>query len=122
MRADKIRSLRRFRRKRGIRKRIYGTSERPRLTVFRSARHIYAQLIDDDRAATLCEASTRSKDLQDRIKNGGNIEAAKVIGTVLAERAKARKLETVCFDRNGYRFHGRVKGLADAAREGGLKF
>ena len=122
MRSDKIKSLRRSRRKRGIRKRIYGTSERPRMTVFRSARHIYAQLIDDDRATTLCEASTRSKDLRERIKNGGNIEAAKVIGSVLAERAKARKLETVCFDSNGYRFHGRVKGLADAAREGGLKF
>ncbi len=122
MRSDRIKSQRRLRRKRGIRRRIYGTSERPRFTVYRSARHIYAQLIDDDRGVTLCEANTRNKDLRDEVSNGGNIEAAKVVGGALVERAKAMKIETVCFDRNGYRFHGRVKGLADAVREGGLKF
>jgi large subunit ribosomal protein L18 len=105
-----------------VRKRVYGTGEQPRLTVFRSAKHIYAQLVDDDRGVTLCEASTRNKDSQDKIKNGGNIEAAKLVGGVLAERARAKNLERVCFDRNGYRFHGRIKGLAEAAREGGLKF
>jgi large subunit ribosomal protein L18 len=85
-------------------------------------KHIYAQIIDDDSAATLCEASSRSKDLRDQIAYGGNKEAAKIVGAALAERAKARNIETVCFDRNGYRFHGRLKELADAAREGGLKF
>jgi len=114
--------MRRRRRKRGIRKGLRGTSECPRLTVFRSDKHIYAQVIDDDRGATVCEASTRSKDLRDRISYGGNIAAAKVVGAALAEKAKAKGITAVCFDRNGYRFHGRVKGLADAAREAGLEF
>ncbi len=122
MRACNIKTRRRIRRKRRVRKGVYGTGEQPRLTVYRSAKHIYAQLIDDDGGVTLCEASTRNKELQGKIKNGGNIEAAKLIGGVLAERAKAKNLERICFDRNGYRFHGRIKGLADAAREGGLKF
>ncbi len=113
---------RRIRRKRGIRKRVRGTAERPRLTVFRSAKHIYAQLINDESGATICSASTRGKDLRDQCGNGGNVAAAKVVGTALAELAKGKNVETVCFDRNGYRFHGRVKGLADAAREAGLKF
>jgi large subunit ribosomal protein L18 len=90
--------------------------------VSRSLKHIYAQLIDDDCSVTLCEASSRNRDLQERIKSGGNVEGAKVVGAALAERAKARGIERVCFDRNGYRFHGRVKSLAEAAREGGLKF
>jgi large subunit ribosomal protein L18 len=113
---------RRLRRKRGIRKRIRGTSERPRLTVFRSAKHIYAQIIDDDRGVTLCEASTRNKDLPSETTNGGNVAAAKMVGAVLAERAKAKNLESLRFDRNGYRYQGRVKGLAEAVREAGLKF
>lgn len=111
-----------MRRKQGIRKRLYGTGEKPRLTVFRSAKHIYAQIIDDERGVTLCEASTRDKTLREKIGNGGNIAAAKTVGAALAERAKEKNIETVCFDRNGYRFHGRVKGLADVAREAGLKF
>ncbi len=83
---------------------------------------MYAQIIDDERGVTLCEASSRNKDLRDRIKNGGNIDAAKIVGATLAERAKAANIERVCFDRSGFKFHGRIKGLADAAREGGLSF
>ena len=115
-------TVRRERRKRRVRKRVYGTAKRPRLTVTRSLRHVYAQIIDDDKGVTLCEACTRSKELRDSVKHGGSTEAARIVGKALAERARARGIETVCFDRNGYRFHGRVKGLADAAREGGLLF
>lgn len=122
MRGGTIKIVRRLRRKRGIRKTVRGTAERPRLTVFRSLSHIYAQVVDDDRGVTLCEASTRSKDLRDTVKYGGNREAAKLVGEALAQRAKAKNIEAVRFDRNGFRFHGRVKMLADAAREGGLKF
>lgn len=122
MKAGKLKTVRRLRRRRGLRKRLRGTGVRPRLTVFRSLDHIYAQIIDDELGVTLCEVSTRSKDLRGSIKSGGNIEAAKLVGSALAERAKAKNVTTVCFDRNGYRFHGRIKGLADAAREGGLTF
>jgi large subunit ribosomal protein L18 len=122
MRANKIKMERRRRRKRGIRKRLCGDKERPRLSVFRSLKHIYAQIIDDDSGATLCEASTRSRELRERIKDGGNAEAAKIVGTVLAERAKVKDIQSVRFDRSGYRFHGRVKSLAEAVREGGLRF
>lgn len=122
MRSDKIKAARRQRRRRGLRKRLHGTSERPRLCVFRSLKHIYAQIVDDDSGVTLCEASTRNKDLRDSIKSGGNAEGAKAVGAALAERATAKQIEEVCFDRGGFRFHGRVKSLADAAREGGLKF
>ena len=95
---------------------------RPRLAVFRSAKHIFAQIIDDERGVTLCEASTRSTGLRESIGYGGNIPAAKAVGLALAERARAKNIETVCFDRGGFRFHGRVKGLAEAAREAGLRF
>jgi large subunit ribosomal protein L18 len=122
MRGGTIKIARRLRRKRGIRRTVRGTAERPRLTVFRSLKHIYAQVVDDDRGVTICEASTRNKDLRDAVKYGGNREAAKLVGEALAQRAKAKNIEAVCFDRNGFRFHGRVKTLADAAREGGLKF
>ncbi len=122
MDSSELRRKRRLRRKRGIRKGVYGTGERPRLTVFRSLKHIYGQIIDDERGVTLCEASTRNRELRDGIGDGGNIEAAKAVGTALAKRAKEKDVERVRFDRNGYRFHGRVKGLADAAREGGLSF
>lgn len=122
MRGGTIKIARRLRRKRGIRKTVRGTAERPRLTVFRSLNHIYAQVVDDDCGVTLCEASTRSKDLRETVKYGGNREAAKLVGEALAQRAKAKNIEAVRFDRNGFRFHGRVKMLADAAREGGLKF
>lgn len=122
MRSSKLKSRRRIRRKRGIRKMVYGVSDRPRLTVFRSLKQIYAQIIDDDRGVTLCEASSRGKDLRTKIKDGGNVEAAKLVGALLAQRAKDKSIESVCFDRNGYKYHGRIRGLADAAREGGLKF
>ena len=117
-----LRIARRERRKKGIRKRVIGTAERPRLTVFRSHQHIYAQIIDDDRGETLCAVSTRSKDLRSQIAYGGNTASAKIIGTELAKKALERNIQAVCLDRNGYRFHGRLKGLADAAREAGLKF
>lgn len=122
MGSAELKSKRRLRRKRGIRKRIYGTAECPRLTVFRSLNHIYAQIIDDDRGVTLCEASTRGKDLREGLKSGGDAAAGKFVGGALAERAKTKNIVAVCFDRNGYRFHGRIKALAEAAREGGLKF
>jgi large subunit ribosomal protein L18 len=122
MRANELKSIRRLRRKHVIRHRVFGTTERPRLTVFRSLKNLYAQIIDDEKGVTVCEASSRSKDLQSQIPSGGNIPAAKLVGAALAERAKAKNIEQVCFDRNGYRYHGRVKALADAAREAGLKF
>lgn len=122
MKFNKLKTTRRMRRKHVIRARVVGTSERPRLTVFRSLKNLYAQIIDDEKGVTLCEASSRSKDLQKAIPSGGNVTAAKAVGAALAERAKAKSIDKVCFDRNGYRFHGRVKALADAAREAGLKF
>lgn len=107
---------RRLRRKKGIRKRIFGTPERPRMTVFRSQKHIYAQVIDDVSGKTLAAASTVRQD------SGCTSEDAKQVGTHLAEKARAAGIEAVTFDRSGYRYHGRVKALADAAREAGLKF
>ena len=122
MKPNELRIRRRLRRRAGLRKRIRGTSERPRLTVTRSHKNIGAQIIDDERGVTLCAVSSRDKGMRDTVKYGGNIEAAKAIGTLLAERAKAANITAVCFDRNGYKFHGRVKGLADAVREGGIAF
>lgn len=103
-----------------IRKKVAGTAERPRLCVFRSLNHIYAQIIDDGKGVTLCSASTVEKDQKE--KAGGNIEAAKTVGKLIAERAREKGIETVVFDRGGYLYHGRVKSLAEAAREAGLKF
>lgn len=122
MKASRKKVERRNRRKRGLRKRIRGTAERPRLTVFRSNQNIYAQIIDDDSGVTLCEASTRNKDLRDQVSHGGNVAAAKAVGAALAERAKSKAIETICFDRNGYKYHGRIKALAETLRESGLKF
>lgn len=122
MKSGKINQVRRWRRKKRVRKRVYGTAERPRLIVSRSLKHICAQIINDDASVTLCQASTRSKDLRNSVGYGGNVAAAQAVGKALAERAKAGGITTVCFDRNGYKFHGRVKGLAEAAREGGLEF
>ena len=122
MEGNRVRVIRRRRRKHGIRKRVCGTGSRPRLTVFRSAKHIYAQIIDDERGITLCEASSRNTDLRDQLTFGGNIAAAKVVGETLAKRALEKNVVAVCLDRNGYRYHGRVKGLADAARAAGLEF
>jgi large subunit ribosomal protein L18 len=101
-----------------IRRRVRGTAERPRLAIFRSLNHIYAQIIDDERAVTIASASTVEKDL--RGATGGNVEAAQRVGRAIAERAIAAGVEQVVFDRGGFRFHGRVKALTDAAREAGL--
>ena len=95
---------------------------RPRLSVFRSSKHIYAQVIDDGRGRTLAAASTLDKALREALRTGGDSEAARRVGMLLAERAKAAGVDKVVFDRGGYRYHGRVKALADAAREGGLSF
>ena len=122
MKSQKLKAVHRRRRKIRVRKKLMGDAERPRLTVSRSLQHIDAQIIDDDRGVTLCQAGTLNKDLRGDLQYGGNIAAAKIVGTALAERAQAEGIEAVRFDRNGYRFHGRVKALADAAREGGLKF
>lgn len=102
-----------------IRRRAAGTQERPRLAVFRSANHIYAQVIDDQRGHTMVSASSIEKDLRGK---GGNVEGAKLIGKSVAERAKEKGIRKVVFDRGGYLYHGRVKALADAAREAGLEF
>ena len=109
----------RKRRHRRVRGKISGTSERPRLNVFRSEKHIYAQVIDDTKGVTLCSASSVEKDFESR---GSNKEGAKMVGKMVAERAVAKGIEVVVFDRGGYIYHGRVKELAEAAREGGLKF
>ena len=103
-----------------IRKTLVGTSALPRLCVFRSNTGIYAQIIDDETRTTLVSASSLDKDL--KIKNGSNVEAAKVVGKSIAEKAKKANIKTVVFDRSGYLYHGRVKALADAARENGLEF
>jgi large subunit ribosomal protein L18 len=110
-------------RKWSIRSRLYGTAERPRLSVFRSDKHIYAQIIDDYAGKTLASAASTVAELRgSELKNGGNIAAAKKVGVAIAQRAKAAGITAVCFDRGGRKYHGRVKALADAAREGGLKF
>ena len=110
----------RIERHKRIRKSINGNEERPRLNVFRSNANITAQIIDDEKGVTLVSASTLEKDL--KITNGGNIEAAKKIGAEIAKRAKEAKITKVVFDRGGYLYHGRVKALAEAARENGLEF
>jgi large subunit ribosomal protein L18 len=119
---QRIKHHRQLRRRQHVRRHITGTSERPRLTVFRSSKHIYAQLVDDLSGATLAAASSKSADEKTGITYGGNIKAAKVVGQKLAEEAKAKGINKAAFDRGHYRYHGRVKALADAAREGGLQF
>ena len=112
----------RERRKLRIRKRMSGTVEKPRLTVFRSAKHIYAQVIDDVTGKTVAHASTLSKDLKGSLDEGNKTEAAKKVGALVAKICLSKKISKVVFDRNGYLYHGRVSALANAAREGGLKF
>ena len=107
---------------RRIRVKIEGCAERPRLAVYRSGKHIYAQLIDDVNHVTLASASTLDKDIREQVKNGANIEAAKLIGSTIAKKAKEAGIECVVFDRGGFLYHGRIAALADAAREGGLFF
>jgi len=103
-----------------IRHRVHGTQERPRLAVFRSLKHIYAQVIDDHKGHTVASASSNEKKAS--VGNGGNLAGAKQVGKLIAERAKAGGVKKVVFDRGGYLYHGRIKALADAAREGGLEF
>ena len=119
MDAQKRKHHQQDRRAHRVRNRVQGTSERPRLSVFRSSKHIYAQLIDDMKGVTLAAASTAGKAGD---KYGGNVKAASVVGKKLAEAAKAKGITKAAFDRGHYRYHGRVKALADAAREGGLQF
>ena len=121
MNKNKLKDARRARRRIGIRKRIAGTPARPRLAVYRSLNHVYAQVIDDLAGKTLISASTRDKGVKVD-KSTGNADAAKAVGSVLAERAKEAGIEAVVFDRGGFKYHGRVKAFADAARESGLKF
>lgn len=120
----KVEEKRRLRAKRHVRVRgrVHGTAERPRLNVFRSVQHIYAQVIDDERGHTLAAASTAEPALREALKTGGNVEAAKAVGKLVAERATAAGVSKVVFDRGGYLYHGRVQALADSARDGGLSF
>ncbi|MCK6255206.1 50S ribosomal protein L18 [Fictibacillus sp. WQ 8-8] len=103
-----------------VRRSVIGTAQRPRLNVFRSTKHIYAQLIDDQNGVTIASASSLDKGVD--VKNGGNVEAAKAIGEAIAKRGAEKGVKVVVFDRGGYLYHGRVKALADAAREAGLEF
>jgi large subunit ribosomal protein L18 len=114
--------VRRKRRQLRTRKSLNGTAERPRLAVFRSSKHIYAQLIDDERGVTLASAGSNEPEVRKSVPYGGNKAAAVVIGKLIGERAKAKGITGACFDRRGYRYHGRVAALADAAREAGLQF
>jgi large subunit ribosomal protein L18 len=112
----------RLKRKQSIRKRVQGSTERPRLSVFRSSKHIYVQVIDDDKQGTLLAASTMEPGLEEALKGLQKKDRAKKVGKVIAERCLAKGIDKVVFDRNGYIYHGRVSALADGAREAGLKF
>jgi large subunit ribosomal protein L18 len=105
-----------------VRTRVTGTPERPRLCVFRSLNHIYAQVVDDRTGRTVVSASSLDKETRKQLKGGGNVATAKVVGKAIAERARAAGIEQVVFDRGGYKYHGRIQALAEAAREAGLKF
>jgi len=113
---------RRLRRQRRVRNRLFGTPERPRLAVFRSSKHIYAQVIDDHAGATLASASTMDPEVKAQVPYGGNKVAAAVVGKLVAERAKKAGIDKICFDRRSYKYHGRIEALAQAAREAGLQF
>jgi large subunit ribosomal protein L18 len=112
----------RIKRHRRVRKKVFGTTERPRLCVFKSIKHIYAQIIDDENGLTLVSASTLSPDLRDKISGGSNTGAAKAVGEVIGRKAVEKDIVNVVFDRGGYLYHGKVKALAEAAREAGLSF
>ncbi len=119
---EKTRHLGRLRRRRHVRSRVFGTPERPRLNVFRSLKHIYGQVIDDTEGHTLAAASTLDPDVREQIEGMSKVEQARVVGKLLADRALEKGVTKVVFDRAGYKYHGRVKALADGAREGGLDF
>jgi len=112
----------REKRHRRIRRVVRGSGERPRLVVFRSVKHIYAQVVDDERGVTVVAAGSLSPELKDNLRTGGNVAAAKAVGELIAKKAQASGIGTVVFDRGGYKYHGRVKALADAARAAGLVF
>lgn len=114
--------LRRAKIKRRIRGKISGSSQRPRLSVYKSLKHIYVQVIDDEKGVTLLSASTKSADIAEAAKGKPGIEKATIVGKTIGEKAKEAGIEKVVFDRSGYRYHGKIKALADAAREGGLQF
>jgi large subunit ribosomal protein L18 len=113
---------RRLRRQRRVRKRLFGTPERPRLAVFRSSKHIYAQVINDQNGTTLVSAGTLDPEIRAQLKYGGNKAAAALVGRVVAERAKNAGIDKICFDRRSYNYHGRIEVLAQAARAAGLQF
>ena len=120
MNKNKLKAKRQWRRRKGARKTMIGTADRPRLAVYRSLNHVYAQVIDDLEGKTLASASTRDKGMG--LDNTGDVSAAKAVGAKLAEKAAAAGVKKVVFDRGGFQYHGRVKALADGAREGGLQF
>ena len=119
---DNQREIGRKRRQERVRKKVWGTDARPRVCVYRSLKHIYAQVISDERGVTLASVSTLSPELKAKLKKTKGLEAAKQVGQLLAHICKEKKITNVLFDRNGFLFHGRVKALAEAAREGGLNF
>ncbi len=114
--------VRRLRRQRHVRKKLFGTTERPRLCIFRSSKHIYAQVINDATGTTLVSASSLDPEIKGDAAYGGNKAAATLVGKAVAERAKQAGIDKICFDRRSYKYHGRVQALADAAREAGLQF
>jgi large subunit ribosomal protein L18 len=119
---QKAKLIQRERRRFHVRSKMFGTKERPRLSVFRSSKHIYAQLIDDSSGVTIVSASSAQPALREAVKYGGNVKAAVAVGKQLAQAAKEKGISKAAFDRGHFRYHGRIKALADAAREGGLQF
>lgn len=122
MALSKKKRMSHLRRRKRVRQKISGTGERPRLSVFRSTKHIYVQLINDELGVTVAEASTLSPELKENLSKGGNITAAESVGTLIAQKAKQQQIEGVVFDRGGHLYHGRIKALAEAAKSEGLKF
>ena len=122
MELTSVKEARRSKRRGRIRSRISGTAARPRLSVFKSLKHIYVQVIDDESGQTVAHASSRDKECLEKVKTGGHVAAAKLVGTLIASKLKEKGLLDVVFDRGGYPYHGRVKAVAEAARETGLKF
>ncbi|WP_422927693.1 50S ribosomal protein L18 [Singulisphaera sp. PoT] len=122
MNQRKLVQVRRLRRQRHVRNKLFGTAERPRLAIFRSSKHIYAQVINDSNGTTLVSASTLEAEIKGEQAYGGNKAAATIVGRKVAERAKQAGIDKICFDRRSYKYHGRVQALADAAREAGLQF
>jgi large subunit ribosomal protein L18 len=115
-------NFKRKKRHRRVRKKVFGTPERPRLNVYRSLNNIYAQIIDDVNGITLAAASSLEKNIKDKVSHTGNKEAARLVGTLIGQKAKEKGIEKVVFDRSGYIYHGRIKELAEGAREAGLEF